>query len=438
MSRSIETKTSFIASASGAAAEMLRSADSAGNGSVQTCDSSWSILKSTTLLSLNPWDWYLNFRMEKIITVEPALFLYMFGNFLFTILTQQYYINRYALEILNITSQLDNGSNCINISAQDIITGENDTQTIVESHATLLAVYCSIPYRLFSLISTLFFGPLSDYYGRRPVMIIALFGAALQGVCAVCVVHFNLNMYFFVLAYALAGVTGGLSSIVMAGFSYVSDVSTKRWRTVRIGIAESMVFSAGVLSAGFGGWWFKHLQCRLQDPLLLIIACHIAAILYVLIFIPQSMTKDRRKIRNRSKKSDGSLVVQGFKILFGMVEKYRPVTWVMWVTLIPMIVVVMNLVGSAAVQIFFLKYLEWGPELIGAQVALSLGSRFASLVVVLPIFVALKTPDPVIAAVGAVFNLTMNLFMGLSHKTYQVFIGKMLCICSRHYSHSST
>ena len=399
-----------------------------GSSSVQTSASIWSnFFRTSTFLTVSPLECCLSFRMAKIITVEPAVFLYMFGNFLFTILTQQYFFNSYATSIAEGVGQ--NGSSCVNISAVDDHRESNDTDRIVEGHATLLAVYCALPYRLLSLIFTLLLGPLSDNFGRRPVIIITMFGAVLQGICAFFIVHFNLNLYLFVLAYALAGLGGGLPSIMMASFSYVSDISTVKWRTVRIGIIESIVFLAGILSSVLGGLWFKHLQCQLQYPLILYIVCNGAGIVYTLILIPSSMSKMQRKVMNRNKTSGLQIITRGFKILFGMVETYRSSVWIIWVTLIPTTVIVIILLGLASVNIFFLKALDWGPVKIGAQVATSLSSRFLVLIIVLPILVAIRTPDAVISIIGTCFNLTMNLFMGLTHKTYQVFIGKFQFRC---------
>ena len=399
------------------------------NSSVMTSASNWSsFLRSASFVTLNPWSCYLNFRKEKIITVEPVLFLYMFANFMFTTLTQQYFFNRYALDFINEDVHKYNGSSCINASALGVYTGSNDTIKLVEDRSTLLAVYCSLPYRLLSLIATLILGPISDYYGRRPVMIIVMLGGIIQGICALCIVHFNLNLYFFILAYGIAGICGGLPAIMMASFSYISDVSTVKWRTVRIGIVEAMVFLAGVLASLFGGWWFKQLNCWLQDPLILIIACHVAGIFYIIIFLPPSIIKEQRRIKNRDKARGIQIITRGFKILFCAIGKYRSSVWMIWVILVPTLVVVINMLGSASVNIFFLKALNWGSVKIGAQIAAALSSRFLALLIFLPIFVALKMPDSLISLIGAVFNCAMNLFMGLSHKPYQVFIGKYLII----------
>jgi len=391
-----------------------------GSSSVQTSASNWSKFSSgSTFLTVNPSECCLSFRMERIITVEPVIFLYMFGNFLFTTLAQQYFFNRYAMDqiaILNTTEGfVRNGSNCINVSVVDDYTGRNGTYKAVEDQATLLAVYCALPYRLLSLILTLLLGPIS----------VTMCGSVLQGVCSLLIVHFNLNLYVFVVAYGVAGLGGGLPSILMASFSYVSDISSIKWRTVRIGIVESIVFLAGVLSAMLGGLWFRHLQCRLQNPLILFIVCNVVGIIYTLVLIPPSMSKEQRKIKNRNKTSGLKLMTRGFKILLGMIEKYKSSVWIVWVALIPMLVIVINVFGSGSVNIFFLKALDWGPVKIGAQVATALSSRFLVLVIVLPILVAMKTPDSIISIVGACFSLAMNLFMGLTHKTYQVFIGKL-------------
>ena len=134
------------------------------------------------------FNWFTAFRNSNIIGVEPITFLYFFGVFLYFTLSQQYIFNRYGLELSFNTSELAsarlNGSSCISVSELDYYSGLNNTYQLVQERSARISIYTSIANRLLSVVSTLFLGPLSDMYGRKPVFILVSLGSILQGICA--------------------------------------------------------------------------------------------------------------------------------------------------------------------------------------------------------------------------------------------------------------
>ena len=89
------------------------------------------------------------------------------------------------------------------------------------------------------MITILVLGPLSDHFGRKPILLLTLFGVLLQGVVAVIIVRFNLSPYYFILAYFLTGICGDHTGFLAAVFAYTADVSSLKWRTFRIGVIEA-------------------------------------------------------------------------------------------------------------------------------------------------------------------------------------------------------
>ena len=373
-------------------------------------------------VSLNPWKWYLAFRRAKILTVEPAIFLYMFATWLYYPLFLQYVFDYFARhEIRNTSFILEKDHVCFSRSLLDQY-GDNETINIVEDKSNMLTIYSSLANKLLSIIAAMVMGPLSDRYGRRPIILLVAMGGIFQGLGGIFITHFKLNVYYFLIFGGLAGLFGDFAAILMASFSYVSDVSTGKWRTVRIGIAEAMIFFAGLLSEVLGGFWFQKLNCNFTPPLMAFVCCHALIILYTLILLPESLSNEERKMKSMNKPGGLQKQIHGIKIFLCMVKEY-PV-WKLWLAIIPLLIVVLNMTGATTIGVFFFKDLNWNSTEIGAYQGTSMGSHMLALLLILPVLTALKLPDPLISLIGVVFNCTMNLFTGLTEVTYQLFIGK--------------
>ena len=376
-------------------------------------------------VTLNPISLFLAFRRAKILTVEPVIFLYMFATYLYFPLYTQYFYLEFAKQVIGNTSVLPNGTYCLTANETDEL-GGNGTSKKVETLTSYMSVYNSLANQLPSIIFTLIYGPLSDRFGRRPVMLIVAFGSILQGLLAMGIVHWNLSVYFFLLPSALAGISGDFAAILMSCFAYVSDVSSAKSLTFRIGFAEAMLFMAGALAEGTGGLWFQKLNCNFLPPLTLFIGCNALLIAYVLLFLPESLTRKERERNALGKPKGLAVVVRGFKIYYCQVKEYS--VWILWASLIAIFVLVMTAAGSQRISVLFLKAdepFDWLPTMIGYYQMTSQLSHMLGLFVILPIMVALKLPDALISLIGLAFSAGMNIFTGLAKQTFEMFISKL-------------
>lgn len=175
----------------------------------------------------------------RLITVEPVLFFYMFCTFISLPVLQQ-------LAYHKICNQEFNDTVCKNLTRQQ--------QNTVQEKTSHWILYQSIALTIPSMFSCLAFGSWSDSVGRKSIMILPPIGNALSAI------NFLLNIYFFnidvnylLIGIIVSGLFGGFATILSAVFSYMSDVTDKSSRTLRIGILESMIFlgaSIGELVAG--------------------------------------------------------------------------------------------------------------------------------------------------------------------------------------------
>lgn len=416
MERSTETKASAAESVS-ASCSTVRVSES---GDWQAAlEENISAVGVVSFSAFNPWRWYLAFRRAKIITIEPVVFLYMLAVFLNSSVTSQYYVWRFGKQaLLNTTFPSEqNLSVCINSSELDLYGGNRTADT----SSRRLLIFTGLAYNLPSIFTALLLGPCSDHCGRRFIIYLVTVGAILQGLMSIAVIHFELNIYFFILISAVSGITGGYASILTASMAYIADISSPRWRTFRIGLAQSMVFFSGAVAQGIFGYWLPELNCSYTPPLWLFTACNAVVILYTLIFLPESLTsKERKRISGRT--SCFTNLAQGLRIYFcGL--KYS--TWRLWAALLAMSTVVANMAGSQAVSTLFFQAspLSWNPGEVGTYQAVNMAAHGVVLVFLLSLLVGIKFPDALIAIVGLTFSAGTNIFMGFVSQSWEMFVG---------------
>src|SRR5215217_6215719 len=218
------------------------------------------------------------------------------------------------------------------------------TDNIATLLGIMLALYSACQF-LFSPI----LGVLSDRYGRRPVLLISLAGAAIDYV----VMAFAPELWMLVLGRAIAGITSANMAVATA---YITDISTEEERARRFGLFHAMFgigFIVGpVLGGVLGDFWVR-------APFIaaaLLNGVNFALALFVL---PES-----RPTRTPA------------RFDFDTLNPFKPLKWALTFTaLIPMmaIFVIMNFVGNMYGTIWAL-FSEDSFQWNGMMIGLSLGA----------------------------------------------------------------
>src|SRR6218665_3854431 len=124
-------------------------------------------------------------------------------------------------------------------------------------HMTEVATLLGIMLALYSACQFLFspvLGVLSDRFGRRPVLLVSLAGAAIDYL----VMAFAPELWMLVLGRAIAGVTSANMAVATA---YITDISAEEERAKRFGLFHAM-FGIGfiigpVLGGSIGDIWVR-------------------------------------------------------------------------------------------------------------------------------------------------------------------------------------
>jgi PCFT/HCP family folate transporter-like MFS transporter 1/3 len=356
--------------------------------------------------------------------VEPAILLFFFARYLYLPLYEQYYYVTYGSQILQNTSfPFPNGTFCLNSSQVDQYAG-NGSYKWVETKSNNLVFYGQIATRIPQIIVSICLGPLSDRIGRKPIIILASVGSTVQGILSVIIVRFQWDPYYFILTNFIAGMTGSFTAILSSGLAYLSDVSSEKWRGMRLGILET-VFSIG---AGLGflstGYWLQLSGCDFIPPLWLYTACNFAIIIYIAFCMPESLSRSERKALAARNPKGLKSMLSGIKIFLGLVPRYS--AWRLWAASLINNLMALNVAGAVLLAVYFLKCppFDLSAQMIGLYQAIQSVSRAMTNAILMTVFSAIEVPEAALALIAMLFHSGCDLLTGFSNKVYQVYIGQ--------------
>lgn len=173
----------------------------------------------------------------KNITIEPLAFLQALIMSLSGIAANDLYLQKACQVNLNYPAEV-----CGNLTLDMY----NETQEETQKYVSSVQAYNGLLQNMPSLVFALFAGPLSDTYGRKPLIIISLIGFfVLNLVFTINSIWFMELKVEYILFECLQDLTGGPPIFLLAITSYIADVSSIQSRTSRL------CFVSAVSSFGF-------------------------------------------------------------------------------------------------------------------------------------------------------------------------------------------
>ncbi len=361
--------------------------------------------------------------LARYVSPEVVVFSFIFVFYYYQSYLRQYLIQWYAIKCLladNIT--LPSVFVCYNQTLVNDLSGSNSTFDEVEKKAAYTNLLMMLTMYIPSMIANLIISPFSDKYGRKPVMITVLSGKALAVVLCVFFTYLKVDVYWFLVSSFVAGISGGLSTMLSVSFAYVSDITPERWRTPHLGLIQAVVYISIALSSGVFNVWLESADCNFEPISWLMVAVIFSGLLYSLV-MPESLPKQKRIVLRASKRGF-SVLSQGIKMFFWPRSTHS--LWRLWFVALSMFIVVFGESGENSIATFFLlhKPLEWSRNLIGIYQVVRAAAHGFALFVILPLLSCLKCPDIVVALLGIAVTVATNIFLGFVEFTWQMYLGK--------------
>lgn len=220
------------------------------------------------------------------------------------------------------------------------------------THASEIETYVGLMLALYSAMQFLFspvLGVMSDRFGRRPVLLLSLAGAAIDYV----VMAFAPSLWLLVVGRAIAGITSANMAVATA---YITDISEEQERAKRFGLFHAM-FGVGfiigpVLGGVLGDIWVR-------APFLVAAALNAVNFALALFVLPESRKPG-----------------QGATFRAAALNPFRPLGWAFAMRgLLPLlaIFVIMNFVGTmygTVWAIYGQDMFQWNGLTIGLSLAI--------------------------------------------------------------------
>ena len=365
-------------------------------------------------------NWRRLFVIEIYLTLVLALYMSA------SQIVQQYIFQTFAREALSDTPNYTAPNHSICLRQDYIVnhTGSNASIIQVQKKANNLAMYLEVIGLGASAVMALLYGSLSDIIGRKPILTVALAGLSFSCALQVAVVQFDLNMYiYFVIAAGIHGVLGGTATFIGVCFAAVSDVATKKWRTLRLGTTESAIGFGKALSYLLVYYWINKNGCDFRGPAYLLLGIIPIPFIY-LIMLPESLPpKERRKEGGFKKLANGA------KIFFLPSKTGFSKWWRIWICVAIISIECLCVIGIYQVLNYFLhnKPLEWSYDLIGIYGIVTAMSLVIALVFVLPLLLFLPIPErflnPFLILLGAMIAVGTNVMMATIKTDWEMFLG---------------
>lgn len=334
----------------------------------------------------------------KAVTVEPVLFLFMFG----------FYIQGPMLQLLIIQKVCritHDDAVCSNKTEFRKI--END----VESDSTRWILYFNLASMIPGAFMATILGPLSDRFGRKVIMMLPSLGAV------VAAINFILNSFYIdwpvetlLLSGLAMGITGNLGTFFVSVVSYITDITDPASRMKRLGLLEAMVYIGGTIGLVSGGAVTEHVG--FAAVFFLYLSLHTIILVYIVVFLKESLpehervTKQNGSAGSPDREKPNKLaqccghVVDSFKRAMSVIFLKRKGSRRKHLILNMMISItgVIAQAGDMDLTILYTKHtpLSWPPSTVGVYLALRTFMKGVALVIVVPIIAKVtnhSTPD---------------------------------------------
>ncbi|XP_077266031.1 putative peptidoglycan muropeptide transporter SLC46 isoform X1 [Temnothorax americanus] len=169
--------------------------------------------------------------------------------------------------------------------------------SMVQPYASLIVMGKSFMDSISPSILSLFLGPWSDKYGRKPVLLLGYISTSLNYLLLSVMANWDVVPWYFLIADIPTALLGGISILMLASMCYITDMTDDNERAWHLAWLDALV-SLGVLIGLLSGPVILDAYGYTAVFSVATVLCTLAT-LYILFFVPetvQSQTSGIRKV----------------------------------------------------------------------------------------------------------------------------------------------
>ncbi|XP_015123575.1 proton-coupled folate transporter [Diachasma alloeum] len=162
-----------------------------------------------------------------------------------------------------------------------------DLEKLIQPRASYILLSKSLIEGILPAFLSLFLGPWSDKYGRKPILIAAFTAPFLTFIILAILTIWNLNPWAYLIASIPRALLGGLCLMMLSTFCYISDITNSENRAWRLACFENFLVGGLVVGTLVGPLVFE----KYGYTTLFITAASISgvALLDIVLLIPESV-----------------------------------------------------------------------------------------------------------------------------------------------------
>jgi len=302
---------------------------------------------------------------------------------------------------------------------QNINETQSDLQAQVDSETSNWLLYYGLASGIPAILTTIVFGSLSDYVGRKFMFLTCNIGVLIKCAVLVAMVKMNLDLSWGYLGFVLEGVSGSGFVLLLASFAYTADVtSVGAKRQFGVALMEGLNTVAGGAASFAIGYIIEDVGFLVPS----IICCCILLIniFIIVVFLPETVDTD-----------DGSVkrIPDGIKNMVNLYVKDngKRRRGKLLLLLLVFAIFLHSLLGTTGVSTIYQlsePYCFSSSDLGIYGAVSSIATNFIGIPLI-KVYQKVMTP-PMISVLGTIFDFTANLLSAFAVNKLMMFFGKFV------------
>ena len=241
-------------------------------------------------------------------------------------------------------------------------------------------------------------------------------GLLCNNIICIMIEILNLNPYALLIANAVSGFSGGGALFFTAVESYTVDITSVKYRTIRMGIAHTALSLASFIGNFTGGIILE--KIGFVDSFLIIIILLMTTLLYTLL-LPESVSKSESTDNKPTMKQLLFKILKPFRIICKNKNPFKFVT---------VLIACEFLMGNlfANYSIFTLYSLSmplcWLPHLVGWYFAFTSLGYTLGIYLFLPLIIKFKVSDYLVLMIAAIDNIITYILIGSFNSKFVLMV----------------